>query len=267
MSEQTPSPPRPAATVLLLRDGTDGLEVFMVKRHHRIDFASGALVFPGGKVDEPDRAPALGALCRGAEGLAPDALAFRIAAIREAFEECGILLARPRGSDVFLDGARLAELDLQYRADLLAGRIDLATLAVREDLELAGDCLVVFSHWITPEAMPKRFDTLFFLAAVPSEQLAVHDGSESVDSVWITPERALAAAAAGELTVVFPTRLNLEQLAESRTVEEALEMAGRRPIAPILPWIETRGETLYLCIGPEAGYATTEAPVDAVMKP
>lgn len=267
MTEQTPNPPRPAATVLLLRDGAGGLEVFMVKRHYRIDFAGGALVFPGGKVDAGDRVPALGALCRGAEKLDTDALAFRVAAIREAFEECGILMARRRGQDDLLESARLPEIDLQYRADLTAGRIDIATLAVRETLELACDFLVPFSHWITPEAMPKRFDTLFFLAAAPPEQLAVHDGSESVDSVWITPAGALTAAAAGELTVVFPTRLNLEQLSESRTVAEALDMARARPIAPIFPWIETRDDAAYLCISPEAGYATTEAPIDAVMKP
>ncbi|MDZ7685006.1 MAG: NUDIX domain-containing protein [Gammaproteobacteria bacterium] len=114
--------PVPAATILMLRDGPDGLEVFMVVRHHQIDFASGALVFPGGKVDEGDFG--IGHRCRGTEATDEKEIAMMAGAIREAFEECGILLARPRGSEALVDQRRLAALE-HYRASLNSGDVKL----------------------------------------------------------------------------------------------------------------------------------------------
>jgi 8-oxo-dGTP pyrophosphatase MutT (NUDIX family) len=240
MSDPKPEP-RLAATVLLVRDRPAGLEVFMVERHHQIDFATGALVFPGGKVDPADADPRLRARC--GESLASDEVArmLRVAAIRETFEECGVLLARARG------GERLVES--KASGETFAERVE------REDLLLATDCLVPFAHWITPAIVPKRFDTHFFLAAAPEHQLAVHDGHESVDSVWISPEAALAEAEAGRRTVIFPTLMNLVRLAQSRNVAGALAAARRQPVVTVQPALTRRADGKpELQIPAEAGY-------------
>ncbi|MGO9769922.1 MAG: NUDIX hydrolase [Roseiarcus sp.] len=239
--------PRPASTVLMVRDGASGLEVFMVVRHHKIDFASGALVFPGGSVDADDYAIAADpARCGPAAGLDERSRALRVAAVRETFEECGVLLARPRGSSRMLDGARSAAIGAKAK-----GRSFAATIAA-EDLELALAALVPFAHWITPPILPKRFDTHFYIVAAPADQLALHDGSESVDSTWINPTRALADALAGKYTLVFATRLNLKMLAQSRDVASALAAARARRIVTVEP----------AAVKTESGY-TFELPIEA----
>ena len=252
----------PAATILMLRQGNTGLEVFMVVRHHQIDFASGALVFPGGKIDAGDSDVA--SYCFGGAS-EPAALAMQVGAIREAFEECGILLARPKGETALVDAARLAQLD-HYRKTLNKGEISLKDFLEQESLILACDRLTHFAHWVTPDMMPKRFDTHFYLAEAPSDHLAEHDGYESVDSVWISPEDALAGGESGKYTIIFPTRLNIEMLSESDSVESAIEMAESRDIKQVLPWIEKREAGAYLCINPEAGYKVSEELLPAPKK-
>lgn len=247
--------PVPAATILMLRDGPEGLEVFMVVRHHQIDFASGALVFPGGKVDDGDFG--VGHRCRGTAETDEQEIAMMAGAIREAFEECGILLARPRGSEALVDGERLARLE-HYRESLNKGDVTLHDFLEQEDLELACDWLQPFAHWITPEMMPKRFDTKFYLAVAPADHLAIHDGQESVDSVWIRPEDALAGIESGRYTIIFPTRLNVELLDESDTVSAAIADARARAIKAVLPWTEQRDDGTYLCIPADAGYRVAE---------
>lgn len=195
-----------SATILLLRDGRERLEVFMVERHHKIDFAEGALVFPGGKVEASDAAPELCAHCRGAQSHEANENTVRVAAIRETFEECGVLLARPRGSDDLIDGTRLRSIAARYRDSLQSGEATMLAMVEEEKLELAFDLLVPFAHWITPEFMPKRFDTHFFLVAVPADQLAIHDGHESVDSLWTSIPRALELEKTGQRTIIFPDR-------------------------------------------------------------
>jgi 8-oxo-dGTP pyrophosphatase MutT (NUDIX family) len=256
----------PAATLLLVRDASAGLEVFMVKRHHAIDFVPGAMVFPGGKVDPDDSHPALAAACRGTEGLAADAVALRVAAIRESFEECGILLARSAGSEALVDEARARAIDDSHRAALCEGERCFSTIVADEALELAGDLPVHFAHWITPDVMPKRFDTHFFLVETPAGQSAVHDGGESVDSVWITPQAAIAAEEAGSLDIIFPTLMQLKKLARYATVSEAVEATRSAPVVTVLPRIEQgeNGPTLH--IPAEADYGLSEAPVDALFK-
>jgi len=239
-------PVRPAATVLLVRDGASGLEVFMVVRHHKIDFASGALVFPGGSVDAGDFAIAADpSRFDAATGLDELGRALRVAAVRETFEECGVLLARPRGSDV--GSAREIGAKPQGRpfGEFLAA----------ENLELALDALIPFAHWITPPILPKRFDTHFYIVAAPHDQIAIHDGSESVDSVWINPARALEDADAGKYTLVFATRLNLQMLAQSGAdVASALAAARARRIVTVEP-VAVKTETGYTMRIPiEAGY-------------
>jgi 8-oxo-dGTP pyrophosphatase MutT (NUDIX family) len=251
---------RPAATILLLRDGEDGMEVFMVVRHHAIDFASGALVFPGGRVEEADYALAAQLLDQSD----PDdpetvAMAFRIAAIRETFEECGVLLARPRGSNRLITAAKLKRLDEQHRAALIAGSIGFDMVLESEGLVPAPDLLVRFAHWITPVNQPKRYDTHFFLAAAPREHLAVHDGTEAVDSVWITPQRALSETEAGHYKLVFATAKNLEKLGRSRSVKDALETARGSEIVTVQPrGTRLEGGKRLLRIPPEAGYGGSE---------
>ncbi|MDZ7825609.1 MAG: NUDIX hydrolase [Gammaproteobacteria bacterium] len=248
-----PSVPVPSGTIILLRDdATEGLEIFMVVRHHQIDFASGALVFPGGKISPQDEDPALADRCDGAD---PDPVmrAVQIGAIREAFEEAGVLLARPAGSGDLVDGERLKTLE-HCRDELHGGQLGLAEFLEREDLRLACDRLTRFAHWVTPEMMPKRFDTHFFIARAPEDHVLAHDGHESVDSVWISPKRVLADARAGTRTVIFPTLRNVELLGESDTVEAATTAAQAREIVTVLPWVEQRDDGNWLRIPEEAGY-------------
>ncbi|MEZ5558141.1 MAG: NUDIX domain-containing protein [Pseudomonadales bacterium] len=261
MSSKPPAKPVPSATIMMLREDEQGLEVFMVVRHHQIDFASGALVFPGGKADPQDFDPALIPYLDGAAS-EPDMRAIQVSAIREAFEECGILLARAAGETNLVSGQRLQTLE-HYRNALHGGELSITEFVERENLRLACDQLVHFAHWVTPEMMPKRFDTHFFLAAAPADHLAVHDGHESVDSVWIRPDEAIADAASGKRTVIFPTLRNIEKLGQSRSVAEAFAAARASKVVCVLPWTEQREDGNYLCIPREAGYQVSEEKMPA----
>lgn len=257
MSEvKEPVNPVPAATILLLRPSSNSLEVFMVVRHHQIDFASGALVFPGGKADEQDFDKALTPLISSPNSN-DDLRGAEVSAIREAFEECGILLAYDANTKSLITGPRLESLQ-HYRKALNSGEILLKDFLEKENLTLACGELTRFAHWITPPMMPKRFDTHFYLALAPEDHVAVHDGYESVDSVWIKPADAVAEAHAGTKTIIFPTRLNLEKLAQWKTPEEAIAKSKNADIVSVLPWTEKREDGNYLCITPKAGYAISE---------
>jgi 8-oxo-dGTP pyrophosphatase MutT (NUDIX family) len=258
-SKKQPAAPRPATTVLLLRpsrpaDAASPLEVFMVVRHHQIDAFSGALVFPGGKLEEADGHPGLRARCGGADKISADELKFRIAGVREAFEECGILLARKPAQRAVVGAVDLKGIEQRWRAKLAKDEASIRDLVEAEDLELATDLMTPFAHWITPTFAPKRFDTWFFLAEAPEDQIALHDGSESVDSLWIQPHQAIAEAAAGRRTLVHATTKNLELLAEARTVAEALSQASQRKIVTVEPWVEQRDGKRFLHIPEGAGY-------------
>ena len=252
-----PPTPVPASTILLVRDSEKNkkLEVFMVVRHHQIDFASGALVFPGGKIDPGDRL--VRSRCPNTEDLSEELLALQVGAIREVFEECGVLLARSPNEDKLISGERLKGLE-DYRDRLNSNEITMAEFLEQEDLYLACDLLIPFSHWTTPTMMPKRFDTWFYIVDAPADHTAIHDGHESVDSVWINPDDALEGGANGKYTIIFPTRLNIEMLAKSSTVSEAIEASEKRNIIEVLPWTEKREDGTYLCIQPEAGYDISE---------
>ena len=249
--------PRPAATLLLLRDGPAGLEVLMVTRNVASDFASGALVFPGGRVDVADGAPELLARCRPVDGVDAAGMAYRVAGIRESFEEAHLLLARRSGGERLLTANELDALraKLAVRPD---GALDFADLVVMGGMELATDSLVPFAHWITPVGPPKRFDTHFFLAPAPLDQVAAHDGREAVDTVWITPQAAVAEADAKRVTLVFATRMNLLKLACSRNLAEALASARADTIMTVCPEVveSPTGPVLRIPLG--AGYGVTE---------
>lgn len=249
----------PSATILLLRDGAQGLEVFMVVRHHKIDSFSGALVFPGGKVDKGDTHDIVRTRIDGAEGLDDREFSMRVASVREAYEECGVLLARSERTGKLVDAAQLRDLE-PMRDALNRNEIDVGTLLERGGLRLAADLLTPFAHWITPNLMPKRFDTHFYLAAAPEDHLAVHDGSESVDSVWIRPADAMAENDAGTKTIIFPTRMNVLKLGRATNVAHAIETARSTPVVTVEPKVDGK----VLRIPAEAGYDVTEEPLTSV---
>lgn len=254
--------PRLSATVLLVRDGPEGVELFMVVRHHQIDFASGALVFPGGSLDPNDADPRLRTLSDGIDDATDEVCRLKVGAAREAFEECGVLLARRADSDGLVDGATAAELGARYRVVLEAGEIGMADIAEAEGLRLALDQLAPFAHWITPTHMPKRFDTHFFVAAAPADHALAHDGREAVDSVWITAAQAIADGEAGQRTVIFPTRLNLAKIGRSATVSELLERCRTEPVVTVLPTTSQRDGQRIMHIPIEAGYGASEFAVE-----
>lgn len=252
-----------AATILLVRDAP-GLEVLMVERHHQIDFASGALVFPGGKASKGDSDPGWIDHCDGHDA-DPVQCALKICAVREAFEESGVLLARPadgRGVGAPLAGAGQIEEIGRLRSAIDRGEHPFLHAVVAHGLVLALDALTPFAHWITPEGMPKRFDTWFYIAETPPEQAAVCDGREAVDACWVRPEDALAAAREGRRTIIFPTRLNVERLAESKSAHGAIEAARARPIVTVLPRVIKENDEMILTIPAEAGYSVTREPLE-----
>lgn len=223
-----PKVPRKAATVLLVRDGAERPEVFMVKRPARGDFPD-LHVFPGGKVDEQDRR--LNAACRGLDDsdasqrlqLESGGLGYWIAVIRECFEEAGVLLGY-RGSEWFspVDDAEDDRFEA-YRNELISGDRDFSELMANEGIELATDRVVYFSHWITPEMAPARFDTRFFVAAMPPEQSAVSHAHETVSGTWVPPEEALANYDTGDWQMIFPTIMSLRMSSGYGSVADMLE--------------------------------------------
>jgi 8-oxo-dGTP pyrophosphatase MutT (NUDIX family) len=243
-TQTTPVTPVPAATLLLVRDSPAGIEVLLTTRHGAAGFAAGATVFPGGKVDAGDRT-------RGGDAL-------RFAGIRETFEECGILLARRAGDGAMLSAAALAEV-LAPQSSVS----DFGAFIDRAGLTLATDLLVPFAHWITPEDQPKRFDTHFFLAPAPADQVAMHDGREAIVVRWLTPEGAIAAARRGEIKLVLPTRLNLLKLGRSKTVAQALDAARRSEIVTVQPQLVETAEGPTFRIPAAADYGVTEVLVSS----
>ena len=257
--------PNPAATVILLRDGEVSPEVLLLERHAKSEFLPDLYVFPGGRVDAHDhelseRLAAGGAdaarraLPDTAPGLAP---ALFVAAIRETFEEAGILLARRRGQPNLLDAKTARDL-APHRLDVQGGGLRFGDLIEKEDLELASDLLSVHARWITPEMVPRRFDTFFFAALAPAGQLAAHDGIESTDDVWIRPEDALDQARAKQRQMIFPTLCNLQTLAGFADAEEALAASHARPVVTVLPVLNERDGKRFLVIPKAAGYEQSE---------
>jgi 8-oxo-dGTP pyrophosphatase MutT (NUDIX family) len=248
--------PVPAATIMIVRDAPAGLEVFMVKRHHQIDFVAGALVFPGGKVSKSDFDAALTDFTDVIGDWNTEMRAMGAAAIREAFEESGILFAREAGSEGLISAERVIAL-AHYRHALEKNEISLLDMLRAENLRLACDQLVRFAHWITPEMMPKRFDTHFFLASAPQGHAGSHDGRESVDSIWIDPHQAISDRK--KWNVIFPTKLNLMKLAKSANVTDAVAAARTAEPLPVTPWTEEGPHGRILRIRDDAGYDQTWA--------
>ncbi len=247
--------PRAAATMMLLRQKPAEFEIFMMVRHDQIDFASGALVFPGGSVDVSDRELLGRPELFTTGGISdPTLLGLRVAAIRETFEESGILLARPQGSQELVSVGRASQVEATHREALCEGKIKFAQMLAEAKLVLALDLLVPYAHWITPAGLPKRFDTHFFLALAPADQVGAHDGRESVDSVWVSPRAALEGAASGRFKLLFPTTRNLIKLGTQPSAAQAIAAARSDRIVTVLPQILTEGGRRKLKIPAEAGY-------------
>lgn len=264
MSDRTGVVLRDAATVLLLRDGLDGLEVFMLKRNLNSDFVGGAYVFPGGAVDPDDRHSDLDPICEGRSdgdtsrllGIDGGGLAYWVAAIRESFEEAGVLLAYDAtGALVDLDQEAGLDRWAEHRKAVDAGDRRLVELCATEGLRLAVDTMHYFGHWITPEGSPRRYDTRFFVAAAPANQTPLHDDHEVIANEWLRPADGLARVDAGELTMLPPTTASLRAIARFATVAEALAAAHAVTDVPtILPRVVAVDGGVRIALPGDPGY-------------
>jgi 8-oxo-dGTP pyrophosphatase MutT (NUDIX family) len=254
--------PLPAATVTLVRDSAHGPEVLMMRRNLQSGFVPGAHVFPGGALDNEDDAPELRSLCAGLSddaanqllGVAGGGLAYWAAAIRESFEEAGVLVAYDStGGVIALDQPALAERFRRHRHALNAGERGFIEIMREEGLRLATDQLVYFSHWITPVTAPRRYDTRFFIAAAPPAQEPLHDNQETIGHLWVRPAAALALHRENNFSMRLPTIRTLEEFAAYDSVSSLLAaMRNKRDIDANLPRITKSGN--YLVPG-DAGYA------------
>ena len=230
-----PAPAREAATIALIRDAPAGLEVYLLRRVRAMAFAGGMHVFPGGSVDPADAAAAIGwagpdvSAWAGAFGSTePAARSLVCAAVRETFEESGVLLAGP-SADELLAHVSTDEWEAE-RVALEAREHSLSELLSRRGLVLRSDLLRPLAHWITPEVEPRRFDTRFFLARLPEGQVTRTAGTEADQRVWVRPADAL------DLPMLPPTRAVLEDLSTYGDVEAAL--AAERTITPVMPTLQ-----------------------------
>lgn len=271
-------PLRAASTVMLVRDGdnpTAPLEVLMVRRNLQSDFVGGAYVFPGGAVDPADGGADAQACCQGRDdaeaseilGTGSGGLAYWVAALRECFEEAGLLLAysgaaadsRPLLSLADpADAARFA----RHRLDVNAGRRRFLDACREEGLSLAVDRIHYFAHWITPYGAPRRYDTRFFVAAAPPEQTPAHDAGETIAAMWARPADALARHRAGEIDLIFPTIRNLQAIGRFATSQELLASAAAAVGVPaILPRVVADGRGVRILVPGDPGYETaTQGP-------
>lgn len=266
---------RDAATVLILRDGAEGLEVFMLKRNLDSDFVGGAYVFPGGAVDPEDRLADLEPVCLGRTdadasariGIASGGLAYWVAAIRESFEEAGVLLARDASGEVVdLDDVAGVERWSAHRTAVDTRQRRLVEICQDEGLQLDVGAMHYFAHWITPEGAPRRYDTHFFVAAAPTNQTPLHDDHEVIANEWIRPADGLARAEAGELTMMPPTTASLRAIGRFATVADVLAAATAITEVPaILPRIVTVDGHVRLVLPGERGYDGDAAEPDATV--
>ena len=234
--------PRPAATVTLVRDTPHGFEVLMMQRNFQSVFMPGMHVFPGGAVDRSDSSGEIAALCTGLDdaqasaklGIESGGLAYWIAAIRESFEEAGILLAcNDKGEIVTLDDTVRAERFHSYRRRVEQGEHPLSEMLKHEGLQLPLRQMTYFSHWITPLGSPRRYDTRFFVAAAPAAQQPLHDNRETINHVWVRPAQALSLHKQKKFDMRTPTLHTLRLFAEHDNVAsltKGLQALGNIPV-------------------------------------
>ena len=259
---------RPAATVMLIRDIENGeFEVFMLQRTLNAAFAGGMYVFPGGRVDELDGIEELEQLCDGlddkhASGLLQipsGGLAYWVAAIRECFEEAGVLLARNSQTKqlVAFDEPAIIQRFDEARLKIHDSSLSVIDLCLSENLSLVTESIHYVSHWITPVGEARRFDTRFFVARAPESQEPLHDSQETIASLWVRPQDALDKLARGDLAMFPPTSENLKFLANFKTTAEVLAAAKKvsNPVA-ILPRLRTNsdGKVIGVLMPGDPGY-------------
>ncbi|MFE1902702.1 NUDIX hydrolase [Streptomyces gardneri] len=249
--ELTPVSPRRAATVLLLRDGAAGPDVHMLRRRASMAFAGGAYAYPGGGVDPRDEQPVRWAgpsLAEWAGRLGLDdpaqAQAVVCAAVRETFEEAGVLLAGETADTVV--GDTTGEDWERDREALVTRELHFADFLDRRGLVLRSDLLGAWARWITPEFEQRRFDTWFFVAALPAGQRTRDVSGEADRTVWIRPAEAAAGYDRGELMMMPPTISTLRAMEPYGTAAEALEAAGEQDLAPVLAQARLEGDELVL---------------------
>lgn len=224
--------PKPAATAVLVRDADRAPELLLLKRHRAAGFVPGAWVFPGGRVDAADTDPALvemvGPVPRGADA------GYWLAAVREVFEETGVLLARSSAGAACADSSVDSSLG-RWRRALLSGEATLLDVLRTERLRPHISRMVYCSHWITPVAEPKRYDTRFFLAELPADCAVTIDKREMSDAVWVTADEALAQFQRGELAMVFPTVKTIQLLQPFRSVDDMLDAFRGAAVPTVRP--------------------------------
>lgn len=260
-----PPEPRDAATVVVVRDGARGLELFCVERHRRSGFLGGALVFPGGKVDPGDHDEAWAALATKLGGRASRfaddervARAFAVAALREALEEAALIPVVGDGlssSDVLTLRAALAHEDA-------AGARPFSDVLRERGLVLDTARLEALSRWVTPTAEPRRFDTRFYLLAAPPHQEGAHDEHETTRSFWATPDDLLQRWERGEVLLAPPTSWTIALFVGAGDVDAAFDVARRQSLEPVEPCFVTDGEEMILTMpgDPLHPVPTLEAP-------
>lgn len=259
--DRDPVPPRDAATVMLVRSSAAGLEVYMLRRKASMAFAPGAYVFPGGSVDARDADEEVAwtgpdAAEWGRAFDAPPALARALvcAAVRETFEEAGVLLAGESADSVVADTTS-DEWEADRQA-LLHRSVSLAELLRRRGLVLRADLLRPWSRWITPVVEPRRFDTRFFAAELPAGQRTRDVGGEASEVAWVAPEKAFKAGERGEIRLFPPTAVTLSELAACGDLETVL--TGPRQVAPIIPEVQVREGAVWLTVPGHSDFPITQ---------
>lgn len=270
-------PVRDAATIMVVRDseaGT-GIEVLMLRRNARSDWVGGAHLFPGGAVDDEDRAEEIAARCTGRSaeeadrllGTAAGGRGLFVAAMRECFEEAGILIADTEEGPLSFEDPPVAERFEEWRRKLNSNETPFVAICRHESLTLALDRLGYFSHWITPDGSPRRYDTRFFVAVLPAGQTALHDDAEVVDSIWMSPAEALGRQAAGDIDMMFPTVKNLEAISHFWRSEELMAATATAEVPTILPRVVVDGSEMRFLLPGDDGYEETAAPPDGAPFP
>lgn len=268
-----------ASTLILMRDGRDGPEVCMLQRNLNSDFVGGAYVFPGGAVDPADGSADALALCSGRDDSSASAmvgrpragLALWVAAVRESFEEAGLLLARDSdGQVVSFAGRAAAQRFARHRLRVDRHGVPLAEVLGQEGLRIDAAELHYHSRWVTPTGSPRRYDTRFFIALAPEEQVATHDQREVIGTRWITPAAALDEHEAGRMTLIFPTVRTLVALSEFTSAESAVAAASvQREVPRIEPTMTISGDAVQMFLpgDPEGTGGLYDAMTGAVVEP
>ena len=240
-----PVPAKPAATIALLRDSPSRMEILLLRRDRSASFVPGAYVFPGGRVDQADwtkttlarvdgLTPETAADRLGLADTNPPAIAYYVAALREAFEETGILIGVGPNSEAPPTAAEDADIEV-LRNGLMEGHVSFTEALEQLSCRIDGSSIEYLAHWITPEREPRRFDTRFFAARVQADTKPMFDPREMTDAVWVTPQDAISRNQAGTLPMIFPTISTLQQLADYATAEDALREIGNASIPTVLP--------------------------------